>query len=242
MSRFVERDAEMKRLMQELLPASKKMRRKVFVLHGLGGVGKTQLSVEFARNHHTSYSAVFWIDGSTKERLRQNIATLASRLPQDQVSERSKRYLQAGSSNVDEVVNEVLMWLSQPLNNQWLMIFDNVDREFSASSEDPEAFDVKKYFPEADQGSILVNTRLATLRRLGTDMKLEPVNELQGESILQNSFGKYIEGERTSNACLFSHNLILEFNRLVKACQAAPRSSVGHQSSWLVYARDRYQR
>lgn len=208
----------MKRLRQELLPASKKMRRKVFVLHGLGGVGKTQLSVEFARNHHTSFSAVFWIDGSTKERLRQSIAALASRLPQDQVSERSKRYFQGGNSNIDEVVNEVLMWLSQPLNNQWLLIFDNVDREFLASSEDPEAFDVKRYFPEADQGSILVNTRLASLWRLGTDMKLEPVNELQGENILQNSFGKCIEGECNSNACLFSHDLIFEFNRFVKTC------------------------
>lgn len=199
--KFVARNAEMKRLRHELLPAStNEVRRKVFVLHGLGGIGKTQLSVEFARKYHTSYSAVFWIDGSTKQRLRRSIADLASRLPQDRVSERAKSCLREKSSNVDEVVDEVLMWLCQPSNNQWLLIFDNVDREFGASSGDPEAFDVKAYFPEADHGSILVTSRLASLWRLGPDMKLEPVDDVQGESILTNSFGKSVEGKRTSNA------------------------------------------
>lgn len=97
-------------------------------------------------------------------------------------------------------MKEVLKWLSQPSNNRWLLIFDNVDREYSASSSDSEAFDVKKYFPEADHGSILVTSRLASLWRLRPDIKLEPMDEVQGESILKNSFGKSVAGERTSNA------------------------------------------
>lgn len=94
----------------------------------------------------------------------------------------------------------MLMWLCQPLNNQWLLIFDNVDRESGPSSEDPEAFDVEAYFLEADHGSILVTSRLASLWRLGPDLKLEPVDKVQGESILMNSFGKSDEGKRTPNA------------------------------------------
>ncbi|MCJ1426026.1 hypothetical protein MMC29_003928, partial [Sticta canariensis] len=190
-NKFVERNAEMNQLEQELLPAL--MRRRVFVLHGLGGIGKTQLSVEFARKNQKSYSAVFWINSSTKEILRQNIADLARRLPQEQVSRKSKSYLEGKSSNIDEVVNEVLEWLSRPSNDQWLLIYDNVDREFSISSEDPEAFDIKLYFPKADQGSILVTTRLESLRRLGADLKLEPVDELQGAIILRNSIGNSVE-------------------------------------------------
>lgn len=208
-SRFVARDAEMNRLRQELLPASTtKVRRKVFVLHGLGGIGKTQLCAEFARKYKTSYSAMFWIDGSTKGRLTRSIADLASRLPQDQISERAKIYLQENSSNVEELVTEVLKWLSQPMNNQWLLIFDNVDRDFSPLSADPEAFDLRRYFPEADQGFILVTSRLASVWELGTDMKLEPVNVLQGENILKNNFGKPIEGTNlTSNARFFKYHL-----------------------------------
>jgi len=193
--RFVARNTEMTRLTQVLLPTqTNQMRRKVFIVHGLGGIGKTQLSVEFTRKHQRSYSAVLWVDGSTNERMRRSIADLAGRLPQHQISEGSRNYSQRGSANIDEVVEDVLKWLSQPSNDQWLLIFDNVDREFSSPSRDPEAFDVKEYFPTADQGSILITSRLS-LSQLGTDLKLEPVDKLQGSSILENSLGRSMEGE-----------------------------------------------
>ena len=195
-NRFVARDAEMTRLIQALLPTSTdQIHRKVFIVHGLGGIGKTQLSVEFARKYQGRYSAVFWIDGSSKERLRRSIADLAGRLPKHQLSEGTRSYSRNGSANVDEVVEDVLKWLSQPSNNQWLLIFDNVDREFSVLSRDPEAFHVEDYFPTADQGSILITSRLASLCQLGLDIKLGPVDEVQGESILENSLGRSAEGE-----------------------------------------------
>ena len=194
--RFVARNSEMTRLTQALLPTSTdQMRRKVLVVHGLGGVGKTQLSVEFTRKYQREYSAVFWINGSSKERLGRSIADLASRLPEHQLSEGSRNYSRKGSANVDGVVKDVLKWLSRPANDQWLLIFDNVDREYSVPSRDLEAFDVKEYFPTADQGSILITSRLASLWQLGTDIKLEPVDEAQGASILENSLGRSAEGE-----------------------------------------------
>ena len=195
-NKFVSRNAEMILLTQALLPTSMdQMRRKVFILHGLGGIGKTQLSIEFTRRYHESYSAVLWIDGSSKEKLRRSIADLTSRLPQHHIPERSRNYSQNGSANIDEVVQDVLNWLSLPANDQWLLIIDNVDRKFSVPSRDPEGFNVKEYFPTADHGSILITSRLASLWPLGTDQKLEPVDEAQGASILENSVGRSIEGE-----------------------------------------------
>ena len=193
---FVARNTEMTRLTQVLLlTRTDQMRRKVFILHGLDGIGKTQLSVKFARKHRGSYSAVFWVDGSINERLRRSIADLVSRLPQHQISEGSRNYSQRGSANVDEVVEDVLKWLSQSLNDQWLLIFDNVDREFSGLSRDSKAFDVKECFSTADQESILITSRLMSLCQLGTDLKLKPVNKLQGSSILENSLGRSMKGE-----------------------------------------------
>ena len=190
--KFVSRNAEMAQLTQALLPTStEQMRRKVFVLHGLGGIGKTQLSTEFARKNQESYSAVFWTDGSSKERLKRSIANLTSRMPQHHLPERSRNYSQNGSANLDEVVKDVLDWLSRPANDQWLLIIDNVDREVS----DSKGFDVKKFFPTADHGSILITSRLASLQQLGTDIKLEPVDDAQGASILENSLGQSTEGE-----------------------------------------------
>ena len=51
------------------------------------------------------------------------------------------------------------------------------------------------YFPEADHGFIFVTSWLTSLWQLGSDKKLEPVNEVQWESIFTNSFGKSVKGE-----------------------------------------------
>ena len=197
LEKFVGRDEEMIRIRQALLPTSTgTMRRKIFVIHGLGGIGKTQLSAEFTRTYQACFSAALWIDGSSKERVRRSIADLAERLPQHQLSEGSRTYLQNGSTDVDEVVKDVLRWLSQSSNDQWLLIFDNVDRDFSVHSGDPEAFDVRDYFPTADQGSIIITSRLASLSQLGMGTKLEPVDGVQGMSILENNLERSAEGKR----------------------------------------------
>ena len=48
--KFVARDQEMNDLKENLFPKpTRETRRKVFVLHGLGGSGKTQLAIEFAQ-------------------------------------------------------------------------------------------------------------------------------------------------------------------------------------------------
>ena len=52
-AKFIGRDSEINRL-KDLLPSIGTKRRKVFVLYGLGGIGKTQLAIEFARKHRRS--------------------------------------------------------------------------------------------------------------------------------------------------------------------------------------------
>src|SRR3954451_7100845 len=81
---FVERAAETDTLQKHLLPARQQKRRAVVVANGLGGIGKTQLSVEFARRLHSRFSTVFWLDVRTEDSVKRSLAAIATRLPQGQ--------------------------------------------------------------------------------------------------------------------------------------------------------------
>lgn len=169
-----------------LLPQRQNQRQKIFVLHGLGGIGKTQLAVEFARRYYRRFSSVFWFDGSSKDSLRQSIASCASRILEGQISDTSRAYSTGKGGNIDAVVIEVMGWLAKPDNTNWLVVFDNVDREYGPCISDPRAYDIRQYFSGADHGSILITTRLARLEQLGASQQLNKVDRTQAQAILES--------------------------------------------------------
>ncbi|KAF1362124.1 FabD/lysophospholipase-like protein [Lizonia empirigonia] len=199
-SQFVDRPAEMETLEQVLLPKRKsRSRQKVHVLHGLGGMGKTQLVVEFARRHHRQFSAVLWLDGRSEGSLKRSIASCARKIPQGQIPDVSRSYATDSHTDVDAVVKDVMDWLARPDNGAWLLIFDNVDREYSKGGSDPDAYDVKRYLSGADHGCVLITTRLAKLEQLGESQQLGKVNDKQAQAILQTWYKKpydTAEGDR----------------------------------------------
>ncbi|KAH8595394.1 hypothetical protein B0O99DRAFT_686812 [Bisporella sp. PMI_857] len=201
-SKFIERPIEMAHLERVLLPEQQSWRQssqqKRFVLHGLGGIGKTQLAVEFASRHQRRFSAVFWLDGRSKNSLMQSIASCASRIPAGQISQSSRAYASGSKGDINIVVQEVMNWLSTKDNFQWLLIFDNVDKDYPHTS-DSNTYDVTRFFPGADHGSILITTRLAKLEQLGDAHQLGKVNQDQARAILQTRYKrKYdpAEGDR----------------------------------------------
>jgi hypothetical protein len=165
-------------------------RRKVFVLYGLGGIGKTQLAVELMRRRHRSFSSVFWLDGSSEDSLKQSIARHASRIAEGQISDTSRQYSTGEGGDIDAVVVEVLKWLALPDNPDWLIVLDNVDREYDGPTPDPQAYDVRQYFPDADHGSILITTRLAKLEQLGGSQRVNKVDPTQAEAMLKSWYKK----------------------------------------------------
>jgi len=89
-------------------------------------------------------------------------------------------------------------WLSQPNNTAWLLIFDNVDREYDLRDAPPDAYNVRRYFSGADHGSVLITTRLARLEQLGDSQLVSKVNRDQAEAIFQNWYkAKYGKAQYT---------------------------------------------
>nr|WP_304523168.1 FxSxx-COOH system tetratricopeptide repeat protein [Actinoplanes polyasparticus] len=107
-------------------------------LQGMGGVGKSQLAVEYVYRHQDKYDVIWWIPSERPAQIGNALTELAQRLQ-----------LPVGleANAAVPAVREALR-LGQPYAN-WLLIFDN--------AESPEA--VQRYFPNGGPGHIMVTSR-----------------------------------------------------------------------------------
>ena len=192
-NKFVDRPAQMESLEKCLLPRTENERRTVLILHGLGGIGKTQLSAEFVRRHCHEYSSVFWLDGRTENSLKQGIATIANRIPEGQISEKSRSY-NGSNAQVGAVVKEVLQWLSTEGNHSWLLVFDDVYRDDHAMGKGVEEYNIESYFPRANHGYILITTHLHWLGKYGCTVKLNAFDAYQAQTLLTEKIGRPFKG------------------------------------------------
>lgn len=190
--KFADRPQDMEALERALLPQKQTEGRRTLVMHGLGGMGKTQLAVTFVRRHQKKFSSVLWLDGSGKSSLKQSIASFANCVPKGQIPETSRLYADGNDGDIDMVVKDMLGWLSNAGNSGWLVVLDNVDRDYQHQGEDAEAYAVDEYLPEADHGSVLITTRLPRLGKLGERWEVKKVGEEQARAVFETWFGKSI--------------------------------------------------
>ncbi len=186
---FVNRPSDAEELEKCLLPRSQQRhRRKIFVLYGLGGIGKTQLAANFARRNQHVFSSVLWLDGRSEDQLRRSLASYARKIPDGQIPTTSKTCALASEAELNVVVADVLDWLARPDNLDWLMVFDNVDHDQQQGGA-TSTFEVPKYLP-GDHGSVLITTRLSRLAQLGESKPLQKVDGDLSRAIFSQWYGK----------------------------------------------------
>ena len=84
-------------------------------LYGLGGVGKTQLALEYAHRFMADYDLVWWVPSERAEEISVALADLARKMG-----------LKVGD-NVAEAAEAALEELRRDTTPHWLLIFDNAD-------------------------------------------------------------------------------------------------------------------
>ena len=158
---FVGRASNLLSIESVLLPVTAP-ERKVVVLHGLGGIGKSQLAIEYAKQHRDDYTAVFWLNAKTEDTLKRSFVDGARRLP-ERYFDQELLYRSQNEVSLDAIVRGMKNWLDLQGNHRWLLIYDNVDNPKIPDNKRAGAYDIRSYFPQAHQGSILVTTRWKTL-------------------------------------------------------------------------------
>lgn len=112
------------------------------IIRGLGGVGKTQLAIEYAKRLPTPRSSVFFLNAGSEASLVASFRWMASI-----IFPRNDHALDDHQDRLDRING----WLSDPQNKDWLLIFDGYD--------DPDQFEIMDYYPSASHGSIIVTAQ-----------------------------------------------------------------------------------
>ena len=128
-------------------------------ISGLGGVGKTQLALEYTYRHAGDYDLVWWIRSEEPATLAADIADLAAPLglPQAEIAEQELK------------VQAVRQKLGQMTD--WLLVFDNAGN--------PK--DISPYLPQGNTGHIIITSRNDVWQRLAQKVPIKIFD--RGESI-----------------------------------------------------------
>lgn len=136
-------------------------------LCGLGGVGKTQIVLEYAYRYQYEYQAIFWIKADTRENLLADFLALAHLL---HLSEQT-----AQDSAI--TIAAIKRWFQ--LHERWLLIFDNAD----------DLALVRKFLPSGQRGHTLLTTRAQALGGLAHSVQVEEMNQEVGAHFLLRRAG-----------------------------------------------------
>ncbi|KAN0068322.1 HET domain containing protein [Elaphomyces granulatus] len=160
--------------------------RRTVILHGLGGIGKTQLTVAYAKRHRDDYSAVFWLNIKDEDSLKQSFAKAAKQILREHPSASRLSSVDI-KENFDEVIDAVKEWLSLSDNTRWLMIYDNYDNPKLLGNTDPAAVDIRRFLPESYQGSVIITTRSLEVK-IGHRIRIRKLEDVRDSvKILSNA-------------------------------------------------------
>ncbi|KAG9090274.1 hypothetical protein FRC06_001139 [Ceratobasidium sp. 370] len=152
---FTGRDDMIQRITKCIIDGDKQ--RCVFVLHGLGGAGKTQIALKTVQTTRDMWTDIVYVDATTWDTSVTGLTEFA-------------KLKKIGDAHTDTI-----QWLSIR-RERWLMVFDNADNP---------GLDVRNFFPPGNHGSILITTRISQLSLIaqGADPECSVFSMYSGEAL-----------------------------------------------------------
>jgi hypothetical protein len=219
---FYARDDILQMLDDALLPSSSgasgqnRENLKTFVLCGLGGIGKTQMALEYAFSRQDCYDAIFVLHADQTNKLADEFVQISTRLGLETVAEakdpinsreavkdwlawpvkRSYRSESFGSSQ-----NSAISRKSSSKLANWLIVFDNADQ--------PEI--LNDFWPSNGYGSVLVTSRDPMTKTQfffgDAGLEVEPLSNDNTASFLRDLTVSHHEPEAEETSKAIAHQL-----------------------------------
>ncbi|MEU3743724.1 MULTISPECIES: FxSxx-COOH system tetratricopeptide repeat protein [Streptomyces] len=133
-------------------------------LHGMGGVGKSQIAIEYVYRYASDYDIVWWIPSEQPTMILTALTELAQRMGLNAGSEANRAV---------PAVREALR-RGDPYS-RWLLVFDN--------AENVEA--VRPYFPTGGTGKILITSRNQEWDRVARTLSVDVFSREESKSLLR---------------------------------------------------------
>ena len=174
--KFVGRSKILEELTQKLL-VNKECQRVAIV--GLGGIGKTQVALEFAYTVKASWSeySIFWIPALSMESMEQACVDIAR-----------IRAIPPAADNED-IKELVMQYLNDETAGQWLLIVDNAD-DTELLFGTGHSKGIADLLPQGENGLIIFTTRHQEVALSLADsdvIELEEMDRQEAVSFLEKS-------------------------------------------------------
>jgi hypothetical protein len=144
-------------------------RPAVVALTGMGGVGKSQLALEYAYRWQADYDRVWWVRAEQPATLLADYAALATELG---LPERD-------DPDQDVAVAAVRGWLER--NQRWLLVFDNAE----------EGAAVRPVLPRGGGGGVVITSRNPAWRREASAIPVDVLSRDEAVAFLLERTGQH---------------------------------------------------
>ena len=131
-------------------------------INGLGGVGKTQVAIEYAYLYSSEYQTILWVKAEKRETLIDDFVTIAHLL----------NLPEKNNQDLERTISAVQRWFMQ--HTKWLLILDNAD----------DLILIRDFLPTMSRGHIILTTRAQAVGGLAKRLEIEKMGLEEGKLFL----------------------------------------------------------